>query len=163
MIYCKFKLLHANEDVRRHWLVRCGAACLLASVLLHLLQQRSALGVRRHGTRQTARHTAQTKQNQIGNNSEGTPCSPNSGEFLQYQLPQTVHQPLCNSVTCLAVSSRYTCPFRKVLTTTVHWLYIFLHISEISGSNTDPQTGCRNFLCYILVNYTQKRENCPHN
>ena len=75
MIYCKFKLLQANEDVRRErqrereWLV-------------HLLQQDDcgcASGVRRHGR--------QLQQNKM-----------KSVTTLQYEQPQIINQPLRNSV-----------------------------------------------------------------
>jgi hypothetical protein len=66
MIYCKFKLLQANEDVRRETL----AGALIATGRLWL-----CFGG------QTTWQTAPTKQNEMSNtrNSEG--------KFLQYEPP----------------------------------------------------------------------------
>jgi hypothetical protein len=128
---------------------------------LHALiaqQQRvCALGVRRQGRR--------LKQNNTESVITLKACRvPRMarGKFLQYVLPQIVNLPLRNSAVCPAVSASYTRLFRNALTITAHWLGILLHISEVSGSNIDPQTGCHNFMCHLLVNYT-KNENFSNN
>jgi len=76
MIYCKFKLLQANEDVRREtgWCTYCN---------------RATVAVLCSGG-ETTWQTAPTKQNEISNNSEG--------KFLQYDPPQIISQSLRNSV-----------------------------------------------------------------
>jgi len=79
MIYCKFKLLRANEVVRRerHWLVSCRVVCFVALIATGRLWL--CFGG------ETTWQTAPTKQNEISNNSEG--------KFLQYEPPQIINQP----------------------------------------------------------------------
>jgi hypothetical protein len=68
MIYCKFKLLPANEDVRRErkrqWLVLCRVLYCNRATVAVLWGE-------------TTWQTAPTKQNEISNNSEG--------KFLHYE------------------------------------------------------------------------------
>lgn len=86
---------------------------------------------------ETTWQTAETKQNEISNNSKGKPRSANGGEFLQYEPPQIINQPLRNSAMHLVVSSSCTLARREARTRV-------LRISEVSGSNADPRAGCHN-------------------